>query len=93
MFYGCTSLASVPALPATTLAEYCYAYMFKGCTSLKVSSTQTGAYQYEWRIPTNGTVGKTAWSWNDSMLSGTGGTYTGNPSINKTYYVENPPVA
>jgi hypothetical protein len=67
--------------------------MFYGCTSLKVSSTQTETYQYEWRIPTNGTVGKTASSWNDSTLSGTGGTYTGNPSINKTYYVENPPVA
>ena len=34
MFYDCTSLTSVPALPATTLATNCYAHMFKGCTSL-----------------------------------------------------------
>jgi hypothetical protein len=66
--------------------------MFQGCTSLKISSTQTGAYQYEWRIPTSGT-GTTAFSWNLDMLSGTGGTFTSDPDINKTYYVENLPVS
>ena len=34
MFYGCTSLTSAPALPATTLADKCYYGMFYGCTSL-----------------------------------------------------------
>ena len=34
MFYGCTSLTTAPALPATTLAAGCYQYMFSGCTSL-----------------------------------------------------------
>jgi hypothetical protein len=34
MFRDCTSLISVPALPATTLASYCYQSMFQGCTSL-----------------------------------------------------------
>ena len=34
MFYGCTSLTTAPALPATTLVTYCYGYMFQGCTSL-----------------------------------------------------------
>ena len=34
MFYGCTSLISAPALPATSLSEYCYYRMFYGCTSL-----------------------------------------------------------
>lgn len=34
MFYGCTSLTTAPALPATTLANGCYKYMFNGCTSL-----------------------------------------------------------
>ena len=28
MFYGCSSLTQAPALPATTLASYCYAGMF-----------------------------------------------------------------
>ena len=34
MFLGCTSLTTVPSLPATTLAAHCYLYMFFGCTSL-----------------------------------------------------------
>ena len=34
MFNGCTSLTAAPALPATTLATYCYRQMFDGCTSL-----------------------------------------------------------
>ena len=34
MFYGCTGLTTAPALPATTLAEYCYQSMFQECTSL-----------------------------------------------------------
>jgi hypothetical protein len=91
MFQSCTSLTSVPALPATTLADYCYREMFRGCTSLKISSNQTETCQYAWRIPTRGT-GTTATDWNVDMFLGTGGTYTGNPDINTTYYVEHPPV-
>ena len=35
MFYGCTSLATAPAiLPANTLANTCYGNMFSDCTSL-----------------------------------------------------------
>jgi uncharacterized repeat protein (TIGR02543 family) len=65
--------------------------MFRECTALKVSSVQIGAYQYEWRIPTSG-AGIIANYWNTYMLSGTGGTFTGDPTIDITYYVENPPV-
>ena len=39
MFRGCTSLTTAPALPATTLTEYCYANMFYGCTSLTTAPT------------------------------------------------------
>lgn len=35
MFRNCTSLASAPELPATTLANYCYYGMFRNCTSLE----------------------------------------------------------
>jgi hypothetical protein len=93
MFYGCTSLTTVPALPATTLANYCYANMFQGCTNLKVSETQDGIYQYEWRIPTEGTISSAPSLWNFTMLTNTGGTFTGAPTINTTYYVENQPVS
>lgn len=34
MFDGCANLTTAPELPATTLADSCYAGMFYGCTSL-----------------------------------------------------------
>ena len=34
LFEGCESLTTTPELPATTLAESCYEYMFYKCTSL-----------------------------------------------------------
>ena len=86
MFQGCTSLTQAPALPATTLAECCYYYMFRGCTSIKLSSTKTDEYTQEYRIPSsgNGTTASTALA---SMFESTGGTFTGDPSINTTYYL------
>ena len=88
MFYNCTSLTSAPELPATTLADYCYNNMFKGCTKIKLSTTQTGEYQTPYRIPTSGT-GTTATKALVNMFAGTGGTFTGEPSINTTYYTSN----
>jgi uncharacterized repeat protein (TIGR02543 family) len=93
MFYGCTGLTTAPSLPATTLADFCYEYMFSGCTALKVSTTQTDTYQYAWRIPTSGQGTTATVNWNYNMLYNTGGTFKGNPNIDTTYYVENPPVS
>ena len=86
MFYGCTSLTQVPALPATTLAGYCYQNMFSRCTSLKLSSTKTGEYTQEYRIPSSGT-GTTAPNALTGMFTSTGGTFTITPAINTTYYL------
>ena len=86
MFNGCTNLTTAPALPATTLADFCYLSMFNGCTSLKISATQTAEYKTPWRIPSSGTISTATSSWNDGMLTGTGGTFTGAPSVNTTYY-------
>lgn len=86
MFQGCTSLIKAPALPATTLADRCYEYMFKGCTGLKLSSTKTGEYIQEYRIPTIGT-GTTATNALANMFTNTGGNFLGAPSINTTYYL------
>ena len=88
MFYDCTSLAQVPALSATKLKNYCYRYMFQGCTSLKLSSTQTDEYTQEYRIPSSGT-GTTATNALTYMFISTGGTFTGTPAINTTYYLSN----
>ena len=37
MFKNCSSLITVPQLPATTLADNCYYSMFHGCTSLTIA--------------------------------------------------------
>ena len=86
MFTGCASLTQAPALPATTLAKSCYQYMFRNCTSLKLSSTKNDEYTQEYRIPSSGD-GTTATDALRSMLDSTGGTFTGSPSINTTYYL------
>ena len=88
MFQSCNSLTQVPALPATTLKRECYYKMFDGCTGLKLSSTQTGEYTQEYRIPSSGT-GKTATNALSNMFTSTGGTFTGSPAINTTYYLSN----
>ena len=86
MFQSCTSLTQAPALPVTTLADDCYSGMFNGCTSIKLSATQTGEYTQEYRIPSSGT-GTTAPNALTVMFTSTGGTFTGTPSINTTYYL------
>lgn len=86
MFFGCTSLTQAPALPATMLAEGCYSYMFQRCTSLKLSSIQTDEYTIKYRIPISGT-GTSAINALNGMFDSTGGTFTGAPSINTTYYL------
>ena len=60
--------------------------MFQGCTSLKLSSSKTGEYTQEYRIPFSGT-GTTATNALTNMFTSTGGTFTGTPEINTTYYL------
>ena len=88
MFYGCTSLTTAPSLPATTLANSCYSNMFRSCTKIKLAASQSSAYDKEYRIPTSGN-GVTATSALNNMFARTGGTFTGTPSINTTYYTSN----
>ena len=65
MFEDCTSLTKAPALPATTLANNCYFYMFGDCTkvaelhypaSIENDSTFTGMSGTPWFGATNATV-------------------------------------
>ena len=60
--------------------------MFNGCASLKLSSTKTGEYTQEYRIPSSGTV-TTEFNALTDMFTSTGGTLTGTPFINTTYYL------
>ena len=88
MFYNCTSLTQAPALPATTLTGSCYYNMFQRCSKIKLSSTQTGEYTVTYCIPSSGT-GTTATDALTDMFRYTGGTFTGTPEINTTYYLSN----
>lgn len=88
MFENCTSLVSIPVLPATVLNNFCYDDMFAGCVKVKLSETQTGEYTIPYRIPVSGT-GTVAIDALRAMFTGTGGTFTGTPTINTTYYLSN----
>ena len=87
MFYGCTSLTTAPSLPATTLANNCYNSMFYGCKKIKLSSTAFGTYTKSYRIPKSGT-GTIGTNSMFNMFINTGGTFTGTPEINNTYYLD-----
>ena len=90
MFQGCTSLTTPSELPATTLTSSCYDGMFRGCTGIKLSTEQTAEYSTPYSIPKQGTaesVGNYALT---DMFTGTGGTFTGTPTINTTYYLAAP---
>ena len=86
MFTNCSSLTQIPALPATTFANICYSTMFSGCTSLKLSTTKTDEYKIAYRIPSSG-EGPTGSNALTSMFTETGGTFTGDPEVNTTYYL------
>lgn len=88
MFASCKSLAAIPELKATQLEKSCYNYMFSDCANIKISTTQTGEYQTEYRIPTSG-IGIDATNALVNMFANTGGTFVGTPTINTTYYTSN----
>ena len=61
--------------------------MFSDCTSIKLSETQTGIYQKPYRIPIENTGNDFNPTAMTNMFAGTGGTFTGTPTINTTYYL------
>ena len=91
MFGGCTALETVPELPATGLAYACYGYMFSGCTQLKVSETQSAEYPCAFRVPATGTGEDNTYALSNMFIN-TGGSFTGTPLINTTYYTGHEPV-
>lgn len=99
MFQSCTSLTQLPALRATDLKSSCYYYMFYKCSKIKLSTTKTGEYVNEYRIPYGTNIGTRASNCEISMFESTGGqtiyatingySYKGTPTINTTYYTSN----
>lgn len=87
MFTGCSSLAELPALPAVYLPESCYESMFSACSSLVINDSPSESAAIEYRIP-SGIVDGTAEDMAlEDMFFKTGGTFTGTPQINTTYYI------
>lgn len=87
MFRGCSMLEQIPELPAITLKTYCYTSMFQECGRIKLSEAQVDEYQTAYRIPSTGTG--TDMTSMANMFITTGGTFTGTPTINTTYYTSN----
>lgn len=88
-FRNCSKLETIPALIITgSLPSQFYQYMFSGCSKIKVSATQSDEYPNAWRIPMEGSCSDGYNSFR-SMLYGTGGTYTADPTANTTYYTAN----
>jgi hypothetical protein len=73
MFSNCTNLTTAPVLPAGTLVESCYSYMFANCSKLNsvtclatnISATDATTYWLQW-VAATGTftkaAGVTGWS-------------------------------
>ena len=88
MFYNCTSLEEICKLPATTLKPYCYNNMFRKCSKIKLSTSKTDIYTNNYRIPFDGNGINASYALN-VMFYETGGSFTGAPTINTTYYTSN----
>lgn len=88
MFQWCSNLETLPKLSSTAVQAYSYNSMFTGCSKIKVSTSQTGEYQTEYRLPFvwSGTAGTGALT---NMFRSTWWTFTWTPSINTTYYTSN----
>ena len=82
----CPELITLPALPALDMVNMCYYYMFYNDSKIKLSETQDSTYVNEYRIPTTG-IGTGSGS--GGMFDRTGGSFTGTPSVNTTYYTAN----
>lgn len=92
MFSGCSKLEKLPKIEANKFYGNGCAEMFKGCTKIKLSETQGGEYTTPYMVgASNATLytGSNHTKHLRDMFTGTGGTFTGTPSINTTYYTSN----
>lgn len=91
MFEDCTGLRELPEIHAASFGmAACYG-MFLRCAGIRVSETQGGAYTTPYRVPVSGTGvdHDTLHLTFARMFEGTGGSYTGDGEVNRTYYLSN----
>lgn len=87
MFSKCTSLIGVPRLHVEAFPTFSPTLMLANCANIKISSVETEEYTQPYRIPWTGEAPSSTEL--NGMLNGTGGTFTGSPTVNTTYYVSN----
>lgn len=87
MFQGCENLITLPKLPASNIPDAAYNTMFSGCSQIMLSETQSDDYPTPYRIPFVKDVEDVGDNALTGMFAGTGGTFTGTPEPNKTYYL------
>ncbi len=86
LFRDCTSLRSLPILSSTSVADFGYYNMFAGCAGIEIYDSAPDATwsSVAWSLPANVTGGSI---WYYDMFKDTGGSFTGNPTVDTTYYV------
>lgn len=87
-YYNCKGIEVLPRFAQSSFGMMACASMFYGCEKIKLSETQTGEYQTEYRLPAVGT-GINAGSALQGMFTATGGAFRGTPLINTAYYTSN----
>nr|DAG16275.1 MAG TPA: hypothetical protein [Caudoviricetes sp.] len=87
MFVNCENLVTLPKLPASVIPQIAYSQMFTGCSKIMLSETQSDDYPTPYRIPFAKDVEDVGSGALTDMFAGTGGTFTGTPEPNTTYYL------
>lgn len=87
MFANCENLETLPKLFEKNIPEGAYMSMFEGCSKIMLSETQSDDYPTSYRIPFVKDIEHVGSSALDGMFANTGGTFSGTPEPNKTYYL------
>lgn len=86
MFQGCSSLEKIPQMNVSTFGNSACDWMFVNCSKLKLSETKDAEYTNSYNGCLGNSFGTDCFKY---MFLGTGGTFTGTPTINTTYYTSN----
>ena len=92
MFYNCKKLVNLPQIICTdtsSTAQQALASMFRGCSLIKLSTTESSTYDKKFVIKNEpSTLSSSSATFSD-MFTSTGGSFTGTASYCTTYYTSN----
>lgn len=87
MFVNCVNLETLPKLFEKNIPDGAYMQMFEGCSKIMLSETQSDDYPTSYRIPFVKDIEDVGHDALNGMFANTGGTFSGTPEPNKTYYL------